>query len=89
MKRSNIKQNLDLNEFNFSIDQQRLESLHQQIRTEGTFFKGKTEVQYDSIKLDSAKDMYADAKNMPKCAEKVLRKLLCYAYIQKEGVDYK
>ena len=47
MERSTIKPNLDLNEFNFSIvnesppslDQYRLESLRDQIRTEGTFIK--------------------------------------------------
>ena len=40
---------------------------------EDKFLKEQTEVQHDSIELDTAKDMYDDAKNMPMCAEKVLK----------------
>ena len=57
--------------------------------TEDRFLRENPEKQYDVIKIDTAKDMFEDAKNLPMCAEKVLRKLICYAYIQKEKVNFK
>ena len=57
--------------------------------TEDRFIRENTEKKYDVIKIYTAKDMLEDAKNLPMCAEKVLRKLICYAYIQKERVNFK